>query len=529
MILHHSSTAFCGRIGVVRRGDGRGVNVSIEVPLRVVVLDGADDRVVEQLLDAGRMPVLASLAERSARVRAETVGGIFEEGVWPSVFTGAPLGDHASQHFVRFDHETQGLDMGREPDGLEPFWLHLPGRGEQTLVVDVPQIHPHPSSGADEVCCWSAWSTPHRPVATSRRLRRELGRRRVPDFHEFDSLPTLDDERAFSRRMSAAAEDRLRRLSPAAARRRVACIGVHELHGTAHVLGHHWLDGHPHRPWTPDPTLVTDVYEAVDRSLAPMVADPRSNVVVIAAQGFAPANSSNPVLDGLLERAGLSAQPGAEGPSPVPGRTSLLDLLRRWMSPELRERLAVRLLPEKVQLRLMSQQFRDGHDWTRTRVFATPSWTTGYIRVNLAGRERHGVVSPDDYDRLLDEVAVLVGGLVEASTGAPMVRRVIRMREAFPGARAEELPDLAIEWALDHPVGHVAHPALGEWTAPVDYHRHRWSDHHGRALAYLAGPGVGSVDGVQEVDILGAASTFLHLAGVRPPSSLPAPWSAVLR
>jgi predicted AlkP superfamily phosphohydrolase/phosphomutase len=256
--------------------------------------------------------------------------------------------------------------------------------------------------------------------------------------------------------------------------------------------------------------------------------------VVLTAQGFEPAKSSNPVLEGLLERAGLAVPAGAEGAGGPAGaaadRRDPMALLRRWLPAGLRERLAVRILPKSLQERLMSQQFSAHLDWSATRAFLVPSWTTGYIRVNLAGRERFGIVPPADYDALLAEVTALVMELTDAATGSPMVTEVIPMRDRFPGTRADALPDLAVVWALDRPIRRVTHPRLGTWEANSDYHRFRWSDHHGGAVSYLAGPGIRPSEEVQPVDIAGAAATFLRLAGVRPPSTLRAgAWEEVLR
>ena len=460
---------------------------------------------------------------------------MFEEAVWPTVFSGTRLGDHAAQHFAHFEPATHGLRLEREPAGLEPFWLHLPDRGREVLAVDLPQVHSHPDSRAQQICCWSAWSAPHRPLASPKSLEAELGKVTTRDwFHEFASPPSLADERRFSVRSAAAVLDRSRRVAPAVARRRIGCVGVQELHGVAHLLGHHWLDDHPHHPWPREPGLITAVYEAADAALGPLVEDPATNVVLLSAQGFEPSKSSNPVLDGLLERAGLAVPAGGPDGSPGHGasrsRVDPMGLLRRWLPADLRERLAVRVLPESLQQRLMAQKFRDHLDWAATRAFTVPSWTTGYIRINLAGREGFGIVPSAAYESLLAEVTSLVLGLVEADSGAPMVKEVIPMRARFPGARAEALPDLAVVWALDRPIRRVSHPQLGAWEADSDYHRFRWSDHHGGAVTYLAGPDIRPSEEVRSVDIAGAAATFLRLVGVRPPSTLRAgPWDEVLR
>jgi predicted AlkP superfamily phosphohydrolase/phosphomutase len=509
--------------------------VTSDAPLRVVAVDGADGRVLSELMAAGRMPVLESLRARGATVTSETIGGVFEEAVWPTVFSGTGLGDHGSQHFVHFDPNTHGLHLEREPAGLEPFWLHLPDRGRDVLAIDLPQVHPHPDSRAEHICCWSAWSAPHRPVAVPKGLAAELGKVTTHEWlHEFAAPPTAEDERQFSVRSAASVLERSRQVAPALARRRIGCVGVQELHGVAHLLGHHWLEDHPHRPWAREPELVTAVYEAADAALGPLVDDPAANVVVLTAQGFEPARSSNAVLDGLLERAGLCVPAGGSDhrvtASPSRRVPDPMTLLRRWLPPDLRERLATRILPESVQERLMAQKFRDHLEWSMTRAFVVPSWTTGYIRINLNGRERLGIVPQAEYESLIAEVTNLVLGLTEADSGAPLVREVIPMRARFDGPKADALPDLGVVWALDRPVRRVSHPQLGAWEADNDYHRYRWSDHHGGSVSYLAGPDIRATSEVHQVDIEGAAATFLRLVGVRPPTTLRAgPWNQVLR
>ena len=504
-----------------------------DAPLRVLALDGADHRVIESLLSAGRLPALDALRRRGATIHADTIGGYFEESVWPSVFTGEPLGDHGAQHFVRFDASSHGLILERERADLEPFWMHLPDRGRGVLAVDVPQVHPTAESNADHACGWSGWSAPHRPLYQPRSLRRELGRSDAHRWmHEFDHEPSFADERAFSARCTTAVARRARAVGRAARDRRVVCSGVEELHGVAHLLAHHWLDGHPHRPWPPEPQLVTDVYEATDRALAPLVDDPHTNIVVLASQGFRPANSSSALLPEFLDRAGLavpsSANDTENGDAQV-GRNHRgpLALARRWLPAELRERLAVRVLPTSVQERLMSQRFRVELDWARTRVFALPSWSTGYLRVNLIGREPLGTVRAEDYEALLQEVEALLRG-IEVAPGRPLVAAVHHMRREFPGRSAEELPDLAVEWAEDRPMSHASHPRLGSWNADAGFNRFRWSDHHGHAVGFLAGPNIRPNDESVEVPILGASATFLRLLGVRPPTNIAAAWDEVL-
>jgi predicted AlkP superfamily phosphohydrolase/phosphomutase len=81
------------------------------------------------------------------------------------------------------------------------------------------------------------------------------------------------------------------------------------------------------------------------------------------------------------------------------------------------------------------------------RAFALPSDHSGYVRLNVRGRERLGAVDPADVEAVAAE---LEAGLLtfRDPDGAPSVRRVDRL-EAHGGG-ADRLPDLLVRWS-DHP------------------------------------------------------------------------------
>ena len=500
-------------------------------PLVVLLADGADLRVVDSLLAADRLPAMARFSARAATVSFDTPADVVEEAVWPALLSGQPPGDHAASFFRQFDPATMGLRDSREPE-IEPWWLHLPDRGSGGLVIEAPQLHPHPDSRADQVCGWNAWSAPHRAVYTSATLRRDL--RRFPPAgrpEEFTRAPAEQDERALSDVLVRNALTRGGALAALGSARPFVCAGVHELHAVAHCLAHHYEPGHWHRPDHADPDLVTRPYEAVDLAVAPLLERQDANVVVVLGQGFRPANTAAPHLEVMLAKAGLLHYPGdggGGGSDDGSGRAQLANRVRSLLPDHVREWLATHLLPPAVQHRLESQAFTDRYDWTRTRVFALPTWTNGYLRVNMAGREASGIVAPEDYDEEVRKVTDLLLAAVDADTGGPLVRAVVPAPTALPGRRADDWPDLIVVWAQDRPVARVRHPALGSWEAPVDPPRFRWSEHSTGGRALLAGPGVRS-GARTEADMLGLAPTLLALCGARRPSTMPAEaWSDAL-
>ncbi len=102
-------------------------------------------------------------------------------------------------------------------------------------------------------------------------------------------------------------------------------------------------------------------------------------------------------------------------------------------------------------------------DWSQTAAFCHPADNQGYIRLNLRGRERDGIVDPGEADELLRVIAAGLATFCDPD-GAPAVARVDRVAEHHAGARADQLPDLVVQWS-ERPATTLAgvhSPAFGD-------------------------------------------------------------------
>jgi predicted AlkP superfamily phosphohydrolase/phosphomutase len=120
--------------------------------------------------------------------------------------------------------------------------------------------------------------------------------------------------------------------------------------------------------------------------------------------------------------------------------------LRAALPTGLRARVAS-ALPDKVALALTERLELRGQDWTATRAFAQPADNQGYVRLNLRGRERDGIVEPAEAEALMDEIA---SGLMTFADpdGTPAVKAVERVADTFDtGVHSDRLPDLIVRWS----------------------------------------------------------------------------------
>jgi predicted AlkP superfamily phosphohydrolase/phosphomutase len=82
-------------------------------------------------------------------------------------------------------------------------------------------------------------------------------------------------------------------------------------------------------------------------------------------------------------------------------------------------------------------------DWSATRAYAAG---LNGLYINLAGRERQGIVQPPERDALVDEIARRLEALRDPLTGEVVVARAYRAREVYSGEALDAAPDIVVGW-----------------------------------------------------------------------------------
>lgn len=113
-------------------------------------------------------------------------------------------------------------------------------------------------------------------------------------------------------------------------------------------------------------------------------------------------------------------------------------------------------------------------DWGRTRAYALG---LGSIYLNVAGRERDGVVPPDEAQGLADRVAAALTGLEDGERGAVAVLRGRTRRDLYVGGRAHESPDVVADFNAGYRVSWAS--ALGGFgDAMFEDNTRAWGGDH---------------------------------------------------
>ena len=124
--------------------------------------------------------------------------------------------------------------------------------------------------------------------------------------------------------------------------------------------------------------------------------------------------------------------------------------------------------------------------WHKMKAFALPSFSDGYIRINLKGREALGQVLPSDYHQVCHDICEHLSCLIDGRTGKPIVKQVIRTRQDPTTENLKNSPaDLIVKWQEDNPTDVVDSPDFGR-IGPVPYLR--TGSHRSQGFVIIKGP-----------------------------------------
>lgn len=139
---------------------------------------------------------------------------------------------------------------------------------------------------------------------------------------------------------------------------------------------------------------------------------------------------------------------------------------------------------------------------------------TGFLRVNLRGREPEGIVEPGaEYEVILQRLEADLKQLIDPQTGEPAMKQVTRARDLFDcNPLVSSLPDLFVEWQpVPYFVERVLHPKAELVQQKPEFYR--GSDHSHNGFIAAAGPLVQGRGAIGDVSLLDLAPTFLSLIG----------------
>jgi predicted AlkP superfamily phosphohydrolase/phosphomutase len=267
---------------------------------------------------------------------------------------------------------------------------------------------------------------------------------------------------------------------------------------------------------------ILEFHQILDEALAEIVnlLDDRMGLLLVSEHGTRALETYFAVTS-WLETSGFLAMKDEKAATPptLAGIGAevyaLLRALRRsgldWLPKIVSSRVTAHALPVTIP----SADLPSRVDWAATRVFC-PAEASGGVRVNLRGREPHGIVAPEDFAAVCEEVRAALVALVDPATGRHVVRDVHRHHAIASGTFAADAADLLIETADGF--GLVEAAGSGP-LAPAVTSDSRCTGQPARAgMIVLAGPMARRGAVAPALDIRDVTRTLLHLLGLPTPA-----------
>ncbi len=532
-------------------------------PVIALGLDGADSRLIEAWMAEGLLPNLAKLCQQGVYGRLKGLEHYKAETPWNSFLTGMLPGKTGYWGEIEMPHGSYEVRNLGAYDFQEYPPFYALGDDYRVAVFDLPKAVLSPAVNGPQLLAWGGHA-PSTPSASSPSALYEQV------MQLFGPHPTLHCDhgdwwdQAYLRRLRAG-------LKLGIERRSTICRDwllqepwdlfltvFSETHSASHDF---WFASQPDHPlynyvdfntFPMDPLL--EVFQQTDRAIGEIVAaaPDDANLVVFSVHGSDHNTTDVPSMFFLGEflyrwcfgAAKIAwAKPGEPLSQPwqFPRRKTwtgevwqlkhdpnpLRGMLRRSLPSRLHAKLDQYLGKVAEQDLASPDELRQQGDeffwqpvswyrpfWPKMKAFALPSFSEGYIRLNLQGREPAGLVTAEDYDAVCEEITAELKALVNPRNGLPVVKRVIRTRQKaldldprLPSA------DLVVEWA-DPPADVVESDRIGR-IGPVPYRR--TGSHRARGFMVVKGPEIepgGALPDGQPVDV---PATILSLMGMAIP------------
>lgn len=442
--------------------------------IAILQFDGASRMHLERMLADGHLPNLANLRSRGTWLELDTPATHFEGAAAYSLSTGVDLGGHALYYPWLWSPTEQRVRFYDDLPAPEAVWDRLGRGGRRSLVIDPYEMRAPKTMQGLFLTGWQfknrvVLRTRSVPSSVQRMLERELGRPPVAEeIYGCPETPSLLRLRnsliAGPRRGGEVIETLLKRepfdlvwISLSAAH-----LAGHRFYDIARFSQELALERHPDLG-----TALQDIYQAVDDALGRIVAAlPKgTDVIITSPTGMGPNNSRSHLLPAMLDAVLTERGPLANGKHGTTGnsiwqvRAAVPTRVRGWIA---------KMMPDRLALELAARLELRGVPWHRTRAFMMPNDDAGYVRLNLRGRERDGIVEPNEIDVLLDKI---INGLLtfRNSDGSQAIRKIWRISElGYEGPYHDQLPDLVVQWneRVVMPLMGVRSDKLGEIASP---------------------------------------------------------------
>ncbi|MBM3474447.1 MAG: hypothetical protein FJX75_14380 [Armatimonadetes bacterium] len=491
---------------------------SREPKVLVIGLDGATFDVIEPWVEAGRLPNIG-------RLMAEGVWGPLQSTIhpltptaWTTFATGCSPGKHGVYDFALFRPGSyEPILTDASCSRVPSVFQLLSEAGRRVVAYNVPWTYPPEPVNGVMISGFGAPKFDERlayPTAAFEDLQARV------DRVSFE-IPPRDDRGVIVEAVEAQIEQvgEMARFLIKSERPDLACVVFMATDQVGHVA---WVKRQATRA---NGSTIADVllhtYELVDAQVGRLLetVGDDSTVMLMSDHGF---GNRRGVVDlvSALHQAGLVAYRRAGPVASVRVRRhgragGVLGMLEAGLKA---------VLPKGLRGRIR-KSMTPTIDFERTK-----AWVWGRypkLRLNVRGREAHGVVEPGaELDALREATCECLLSVTDPADGKPVIEQVWRGEEVYPSAPEGDAPDLV---AATRGFGYISRDVVTAGTRAflteeareaVGWRHEQGGIHRMNGIFVARGPGIRSGERLEGAGLADVAPTILHLLRQPVPRSM---------
>ena len=416
-----------------------------------IALDAAEPSLVEKWMDEGDLKNLASLRSRGKLGKLSSTAEWLAGSVWPTFYTGVNPGEHGFYHYLQWRSDKMEYERpGPEWINAVPFWRKL-GDNFKVISVDMPLTFPPTPFNGIEISGWAShdgiYPTSSFPEDKIDWVIENFGK--PPISNEMGGLQTLQE-----------LFDIKEELITATKKEAELVINLMNLEkwdlflccfSATHRGGHKFWDISSSKEEVNNEqklifnNWLKDIYKECDKAVGKILETlPKDVIIIVFSLHGMGANTSlsEYILPQMISNIISGKQETNHG-------GSFIKKIRNKIPLEWRSNFK-KLLPVKIQDKLTAYWRMGGTKWERTKIFNMISDLQGYIRLNLKGREKEGIVEKrEEYDNLCSKIIDGLKTFKDEKTREPIIEIVHRSDHLFnKGAGFNNLPDILVKWKL---------------------------------------------------------------------------------
>ncbi len=493
-----------------------------------IALDAAEPNLIEKWIEEGHLKNLASLRRKGKFGKISSTAEWLAGSVWPTFYTGVNPGEHGFYHYLQWRSDKMEYERpGPDWINATPFWRNLEEK-YKVISVDMPLTFPPTPFNGIEISGWAShdgiYPTASFPEEKIEWVIENFGK--PPISNEMGGLQTLKELFNIKEELITATKKEAELI--------INLMNLEEwdlflcCFSATHRGGHKFWDiSSSKEDMNNEQKLIfnnwlKDIYKECDNAVGKILETvPKDVTIIVFSLHGMGANTS--LSEYFLPQMISDIVNGKQEKNNMGG---FIKKIRNQIPLEWRSNFK-RLLPLKIQDKLTAYWRMGGTKWERTKIFNMLSDLQGYIRLNLKGREKEGIVEKgEEYENLCTKIIDGLKTYKDEKNQEPVIEIIERSDLLFnKGTGFNNLPDILVKWNLKPAASYdkIISSEYGElkWPQPGKNPDGRSGNHRFEGFFLAVGNDFKANSTFEkEYRIIDLAPTILNLLNIEKPTEM---------